>query len=196
MMLHNTIYLGLISDIHGDIFSLEKALHLFEKQGVEKILCMGDLVEKGNEGNKVIQAIQENCIPCVQGNHDILAVFNQKDIIEGEEILTQDSQEYLKKLPFSLYYVWDNIRIRMVHGSPKTCVQYLAHDTSLRQMREAAIDSDAEILLAGHTHEPMHAVHCGVDFFNPGSVCGVNTRDSHTCATLLLPQKKWQVFEL
>ncbi|NUM37300.1 MAG: metallophosphoesterase family protein [Candidatus Brocadiae bacterium] len=192
----SSIYLGLISDIHGDMASLEKALDYFEREGVEKVLCMGDLVGKGSLGNQVVETIQSNCIPCVQGNHDVLAELNQKHAVEGQEILKSEVLEYLKKLPFTLYYIWENIRIRLVHGSPKTCIEYLCSTSSLQCLQRAAMDADSEILLHGHTHEATYAVHYGVHFYNPGSICGAEGRDSHTCATLVLPQKKWKVIQL
>jgi len=62
--------LGLISDIHADYPSLVKALRIFKRVGVNKILCAGDLVEKGDNGNEVVALIHRLKIPCVLGNHD------------------------------------------------------------------------------------------------------------------------------
>ena len=50
--------IGLISDIHGDIDALNTALTLLKAQGAEKILCAGDLVEKGTEGDAVVRVIK------------------------------------------------------------------------------------------------------------------------------------------
>lgn len=69
--------LGLISDVHADLTALEKALHLLDFYQVDQILCAGDLVEGGQEGDGVVRRIQERTIMCVQGNHDREAFADQ-----------------------------------------------------------------------------------------------------------------------
>lgn len=38
--------IGLLSDIHGDLDGLRKALKLPDSFGVEQLVCAGDMVEK------------------------------------------------------------------------------------------------------------------------------------------------------
>lgn len=71
---------GIISDIHEDIISLEKALVQIEKSGCDEIICLGDIIgfsipafayfEERN-ASKCIEIIQQNCKYTVAGNHDL-----------------------------------------------------------------------------------------------------------------------------
>lgn len=54
----------------------------------------------------------------------------------------------------------------------------------------------ADTIILGHTHRPMHVRVGPLQILNPGSVYGVTARDSHTCATLTLPDRAYQVFDL
>ncbi|MEO0596445.1 MAG: metallophosphoesterase, partial [Chloroflexota bacterium] len=69
--------IGLISDIHADLWGLEKSLALFQKHKVSDVFCAGDLVDGGKDGIYVIRTIQQNAIPCVSGNHDRDAFAHQ-----------------------------------------------------------------------------------------------------------------------
>lgn len=54
---------GIISDIHAQYDSLEKALAILEREAVDEILYAGDLVEKGKDGDRVIPTLIERTPP-------------------------------------------------------------------------------------------------------------------------------------
>ena len=60
---------GLISEIHGDLESLQRVLDAL-KEAVDCIACGGDLVEKGSQGDALVNKLESLNIPCVRGNHD------------------------------------------------------------------------------------------------------------------------------
>jgi predicted phosphodiesterase len=60
----------------------------------------------------------------------------------------------------------------------------------------AAHRGDTDTIILGHTHQPMHVRVGPLQILNPGSVYGVTSRDSHSCATLPLPTRDYRVFEL
>ncbi len=70
--------IGIISDVHAHLIPLEKALSIFELEQVDAIVCAGDLVEKGQDGDVVVALLQELNIPCVLGNHDEMIQGNQR----------------------------------------------------------------------------------------------------------------------
>ena len=68
--------IGLISDIHAQLARLDCAIDILQSQGVDMILCAGDLVNRGHEGDTVVERIRAVKIPTVRGNHDVIALRN------------------------------------------------------------------------------------------------------------------------
>ena len=62
--------IAVISDIHGNIYALMKALEDIDEQNVDKIICLGDLVGYGPHPNESIALIRRREIPCIKGNYD------------------------------------------------------------------------------------------------------------------------------
>ena len=206
--------LGLISDIHGDLASLQAALGLLQHQGAKRILCMGDLVDKGPDGDAVVTLIRDLNIPCVRGNHDEDAYGNQfwmrnnadlTNPIVQERLLSTETIDYLKNLPFLLRYEWGEaetkaVRILVVHGTPFNNSEYLLTTSRATFYQEIANMSEADVILFGHTHTPMSAYFDNVWFFNPGAVLCLPPNDGfvqhHSCATLTLPEMTFTVFNI
>lgn len=61
---------ALISDVHGNLEALENVLRDIEKQGVEKIHFLGDVVGYGCNPNECIKLINKHCDIMLLGNHD------------------------------------------------------------------------------------------------------------------------------
>ena len=66
--------LAVISDIHGNIYALMKALEDIDDQNIDKIICLGDLVGYGPHPNEVVALIKRREIPCIKGNYDASVV--------------------------------------------------------------------------------------------------------------------------
>jgi putative phosphoesterase len=213
--------LGLISDIHSDLRALKKALDLLHEQGVEKIVCLGDMVEKGTDGDAVVRLLQECQIPCVLGNHDEAASSNQRWLREHGDLehpamrvrlLAEDVLDYLQNLPFSLRYVWKNkdkrVSVLLVHGTPTSNVDYLFSNSQPEKYKHIARVADADVIIFGHTHTPTRAFFDETWFFNPGAVWGESSQKrvrlsqgdwlcpSRTCATLSLPGCEFSLFDV
>lgn len=196
--------LGLISDIHADARSLQLALDLLVSRGVHKILCAGDLVEKGPDGDEVTHTVlQQWLIPTVQGNHDLNAVRNaaydlttDEPPLRPDEVLMPQSVALLDALPMTRHYLWEGTRVLLAHGTPTNRETYLFAHTIPKRFKRSARRLDADVLVLGHTHRPMRLFWNGLWIFNPGSVCRGRRRDSHTCATLTLPGLDFEVFDL
>ncbi|MCK4746309.1 MAG: metallophosphoesterase [Bacteroidales bacterium] len=74
--------LAVISDIHSDLPSLEKALGEIQKSGSDRILCLGDIVGysyhyadylDGRDPDACVEMVRENCDDVICGNHDLHA---------------------------------------------------------------------------------------------------------------------------
>lgn len=197
--------IGLISDIHGDMAGLESALAIFAREDVDRVLCAGDLVERGTDGDRVVQLLQEREIPCVQGNHDEFAPDNQRWLRDNSDLnhphvrgqlLTEETLAYLQQLPASLRFEWAGLCVLLIHGTPKSNLEFLFPHSPAARFEVIAKEAETDIIICGHTHEPMQVKHLGVRFFNPGSIYNDDARGSHTCATLSLPDCSFTVFRL
>jgi putative phosphoesterase len=188
--------LGLVSDIHSSYGSLIRAFDRLAERGVDRVVCMGDIVHKSNdeEGEGVIRLLQEEWIVCVRGNHDVNAVRRARE--EGDlGALSAGAVDWLEELPAERVYVWEGVRICVAHAAP------LGLDMSVwteipKPLKRAMRTMEHDVVLLGHTHVPMKIAHRDTWLINPGSIIGTRTRDSHTCAVLALPSCELEVLSL
>ena len=61
---------AVISDIHGNLEALEAVLKRIEKERVDEIVCLGDIVGYGPNPNECLSLIRSTCVLVVLGNHD------------------------------------------------------------------------------------------------------------------------------
>jgi predicted phosphodiesterase len=80
---------ALISDIHGNYAGLMAVLADIETQSCDRILCLGDLVDGGEDNDEVATYFRENGILTIQGNHDR----------NPNALLSPENHEYLQRLP-------------------------------------------------------------------------------------------------
>ncbi len=191
--------LGVIADIHADFDALVVALDLLVAQGADKIVCLGDVVEKGHNADECANRLQTWLIPCVRGNHDELALTNQQFAGDDDrwQALRVDTLAYLQRLPLTEYRVYEGMRVLLCHGSPDDAWEYLHPEmASAKRFKQIAAHSDADVVLCGHTHRPMTVEYGGVLFCNPGSLCGKHTSGSRTFGILDLPGLNFHIVDL
>lgn len=197
---------GIISDIHAELAALQAALAILDANNVDQIVCCGDLVDRGADGDAVVDLIRSRQIPCIQGNHDRQAPLYQQWVTDNQidtrdpkisaRLLDENTRQFLRDLPDHLRFEWEGYRVLMVHGSPNKIDEYLFPHSPAALFKQIAMDSKADIILCGHTHMPMEIKHRAVRFYNPGSIHGDGTRGSRTCAILHLPDTTFDVLKL
>ena len=86
--------IGIISDIHGNIAALEAVINDMNKNNIDKIYCLGDLVGYLTHPDEVIQKIKELSIVTLLGNHDEKYLKTQNPInITGTFMKSNISEE-------------------------------------------------------------------------------------------------------
>ena len=65
---------GIIGDIHGNLEALEAVLAALAEEGVDEIVCVGDVVGYGADPIACIDRVRARCRVVVAGNHDQAAV--------------------------------------------------------------------------------------------------------------------------
>jgi len=187
--------LGLVSDIHASHGSLVRAFDILADRRVDRVACMGDIVQKGPDGEAVVQLLRSHWVSCVQGNHDANAVRRARE--EGDfGGLSAESIDWLEQLPGELAFEWDGVRVALAHAAPCGVDEYVWPDDIPKRLKRALRATEYDVIVLGHTHVPMKVRYLDVWLINPGFVRGTQSRDSHTCGVLSLPSLDLEIVSL
>ncbi|HKE02111.1 MAG TPA: metallophosphoesterase family protein [Planctomycetota bacterium] len=164
--------IALISDIHSNREALDAVFAVIDRlPGVEKVMCLGDVVGYGPEPEYCVDLVRERCQVCLLGNHDEALFAGAGDfnpharaaiemtarrmrpgIIAGSG--KRERWEYLRSRPTT----HREGRWLFVHASPRDPVReyVLATDGLLNPDKMEAIfrSFDAGQCAMGHTHQP------------------------------------------
>ena len=135
--------IAIISDIHGNLEALKTTLEDIKKRNIDKIFCLGDTVQKGHHSEECVKLVRENCEVSLQGNcdinmddkptesvHSIPLDLLKKRVEWINELLSEESKEYLRNLPFSYEFYMSGSLIRLFHAHPEKLDGVIAEDNS------------------------------------------------------------------
>lgn len=193
---------AIISDIHGNWQALEAVMEDIKKQGCEKVLCLGDLAMAGPQPRMVIDFIRKQTNwAVIQGNTDKLIADFSPEIMEDTKnkfpvmayaladdvfVLEDDKKEYLRNLPPQMQLEIEGVNVLLVHGSPRRNNEDILPDMPLEKVEEIISDTQADLILCGHTHVP-----CGYQtnkkqtVVNAGSVGRPMTSNPDACYAVI-----------
>ncbi len=175
-------------DIHANLPALEAVGIDLERWGAAPRYCLGDLVGYCVWPNEVVAWLRERAVPTIMGNYDlgvgqdsadcgcayqdaVAAALGQRSIGWSNAHTTDASKTYLRSLAPDIPLPLGDLRMRLVHGSPRKINEYLyadRPDASLERLLDLA---EADVLVCGHTHLPYHRVlPSGRHVVNAGSV--------------------------
>lgn len=171
--------IAVISDIHGNLYALMKALEDIEDQKVDTIICLGDLVGYGPHPNEVVAMIKRRNIICLKGNYDASVVDGSYTYIRENTInsfslpwavdeLRAANRFYLNSLPTSITLEFEGRKILFVHGSPNKINEYMLEDGANTSEIMKNLKEDA--LVCAHTHIPSVKSFRDKLFINDGSI--------------------------
>lgn len=178
---------AIISDIHGNIKALEAVLEDIKKRGIREVYCAGDLVGYAPFPNEVIELIKKENLPCVMGNYDDGVGFDkpecgcaytdphskelgQRSIDWTKKVVTAENKKYLQASPSSIDFKLGDLKVKVVHGSPRKINEYLFEDKPEETLKRIVDQSGADILVCGHTHKHFYKVLGEKHLVNAGSV--------------------------
>ena len=180
--------IAVISDIHGNMQALEAVLADIEKQGCEKMFCLGDLAMAGPEPVKAIELIKklydEGKLELIQGNTDQMIANYEEfgEIVKAKvpvmvnalendvKIIPDDLKEFLRGLPKQKELILEEVKTLLVHGSPRKNDENISHDLHIKKIEEIISGTDATLIFCGHTHIP-----CGYQTKNKQNVINVGS---------------------
>ncbi|HCE46394.1 MAG TPA: metallophosphoesterase [Lentisphaeria bacterium] len=118
---------AIISDIHGNLEALSVVLEKCKAEGVEKYICLGDIVGYNANPRECLQMIRSlDLIGCVKGNHDEYVSNNDEEMLGFNQHakqavlwtkaqLNDEERDWLSKLPMKQTVRGTNITI--VHAT-------------------------------------------------------------------------------
>ncbi len=174
---------ALISDIHGNIVSLEAVLADIERQNVDQIICLGDVATLGPKPVAVMDRIRELGCECIIGNHDFFllnptvlheymdAPWFADSIAWCAKQLRPIDFEFLDTFkPIIEVTLSDKNSLLCFHGSPKSNTYIILAMTPPTTVDELLFGHKATVMAGGHTHMQMMRQHKGIMLVNAGSV--------------------------
>ena len=146
----------------------------------------GDLVGYGPFPDRVISFLREHQVSSVRGNHDRWALERGAGVRDefGGGTPSAETLQHLRELPAELLIAHQETIGVIVHGSPRSDMEFVTRQSHPgRVLRQYLADLDCELLVVGHTHQPMW-FRCPEGLVvNPGSiVSGARIDSSRTFA--------------
>ena len=151
---------GICSDIHSNATAFKAVLESMRDNGVERKVCLGDIVGYGVDTDECVDLVRENMDFCLIGNHDSVAVKNEssegfnpyaKQAIEWtQKHLSKESVAYIRSLP----YIHEENDICFVHASPLSPADWV-YVTDLEDALNAFDHLSERYCFVGHTHSPV-----------------------------------------
>jgi S-adenosyl-L-methionine hydrolase (adenosine-forming) len=178
--------IAVLSDIHGNIHALEAVLrHARGKGALQLIFNLGDSIGYGPDPEGVVSTIKGANFVNIIGNYDQKVISNKHRQEGWKSVKTPDKRamfnwtykalskpsiKFLKELPEQRTLQLAGLQVLLSHGSPEDINEHLKPDTPATRFTELAENSNADIILCGHSHQAFVRHIAGVLFVNPGSV--------------------------
>jgi putative phosphoesterase len=194
--------LTIFSDIHANLPALKAVLVDMDRRGLQNRYCLGDLVGYGTFPNEVVSVIRSTKIPTIMGNYDqgvgnnsddcgcayrdeVAKALGQQSIAWTNAHTTDENKAFLRRLPLQLLLQVGDLKVVLVHGSPRKVNEYLYEDRPASSLERLLDLAEADVLVCGHTHLPYHRVlPSGRHVINVGSVGKPKDGDPRACYTV------------
>jgi putative phosphoesterase len=168
---------GIISDVHGNHYALQKALEIFRSYDVKKYIFLGDSIGY-IPSLKALNLLYKNSddFICIRGNHEDM-LLNDKIPPDKDKIyhlsqlqseISKQHKNFITNWKNKLVVEMKNKKFIFFHGSPKDYIYgYIYPDTSLDEF-----DENYDIFFMGNSHWAFDRSQGYKRFINPGS-CGL-----------------------
>lgn len=159
--------IAVLSDVHGNLASLQAVLADAAAMGAEEIVVAGDTVNFGPSSAAVVDLLRDRGARMIRGNHEVelVATYGTPDAPPGlassasfamarftNEQLGAERRAFLSALPDRLDL--DEATI-VVHGSPRRNRDGVTAARSEEELRTYWNGDPAVLCFSGHTHRPV-----------------------------------------
>lgn len=176
---------AVISDIHANFIALQEVMKDIEREGCEKIFCLGDLILAGPQPRMTIDFVKDQNWTIIQGNTDklisdfgpeVIEMMKEKypimanAIVDDMFYVEEERRNFLNNLPPQLELEIEGVKVLLVHGSPRANNEDILPERPIEEIEEIIKGVDADLILCGHTHVP-----CGYQTNNKQTVVNVGS---------------------
>jgi predicted phosphodiesterase len=209
---------GIVADIHGNREALAAALEALDARGIERLLCLGDVVGYNADPDECVAMLRTREALAIAGNHDLIALGRlgfarcsskaMYSLKRTRRSVSADTRAYLAALPPNRAL---EEGIVLVHGGVRDVEQYMVTAGLIRQNAELLRQDfpAARVCFFGHSHEQkvyalredgVQEIACerslALDrdvryFVNPGSVDASRKRGRKLAECAILDTGAW-----
>ncbi|MGD1994040.1 MAG: metallophosphoesterase family protein [Anaerolineae bacterium] len=178
--------LAALADIHGNAEALRAVLaDLDARGGADRLVVLGDAVLLGPDPRETVALLLERDAIGVAGNTDQFLLGTDWCACEPRseeeradralclwalDRLDERAERWLRALPFQRELELGDMRLLLVHGSPRSDRDVIKADTPADDVGEMIAGAQPDVILFGHTHEPLDRTVRGKRLINPGAV--------------------------
>jgi predicted phosphodiesterase len=173
--------IAVISDIHGNLVSLDAVLAEIRANSADQIICLGDCVQGGPQPAQVVARLRELACPIVMGNADSFLLTGEDTALEPtdparwekllavrEWTLSQLSSEdraFIARFQPTVEIGLDETRKLIgFHGSPRSFDEIIVPETPDAEAQKMLGGFAPHFLCGGHTHI-QQIRHLGAAFY-------------------------------
>jgi predicted phosphodiesterase len=170
--------IGLIADIHGNLFALEAVLAELAAERIDRLVCLGDMAALGPHPSEVIARLRGLDCPSALGNVDAWLLGDTAADQSNEPLaawafaqLSDADRAYLRACPMTLDIPLDaGTTLLACHGSPRSYYEVIAAGTPPADLLAMIHEPRPALVAGGHTHRQLVRRDRDTMFINPGSV--------------------------
>jgi predicted phosphodiesterase len=153
---------GVLGDIHGNREALAAALDRLDAIGVERLLCVGDLVGYNADPEDCVRMLRERDAVSIAGNHDLIGTgllgFERcsnkamHSLKRTRRTLGAETAAYLRSLPSHIVL---EDKFVLTHGGVRDVQQYMTRPRHFVENADYLTHDfpGIRICFFGHTHE-------------------------------------------
>ena len=147
-------------DVHGNLEALDAVVADARRQGVDRYVCVGDIVGYGASPSECVDRVQGLTTQVVAGNHDCATIgrteleyfnmFARDAVVWTRNQLSPSDKAFLRDLPLTLK-VDDLLLVHATVHNPEL-FGYIDSDFAARHSFEAM---EGDLTFVGHSHVPV-----------------------------------------
>lgn len=157
----NLLKIAIISDIHGNFEALKSVYADIRQNGVDRLVCLGDMVGYGPEPEAVVGFVVEKEIAGIVGNHELAILEDARleemsddaraSVLITRKLISAATLAFIRQLP--RYIILDDMRF--VHGMPPDSTSTYLHWTGHGEIAARMKAVPQRMIFVGHTHRPI-----------------------------------------